>query len=93
MDDAAQTIIERDQPYSKHGGFKEQGDFADKLLELLTTAPGWKHLRGYQRHALTMDAMKTSRILHGNPDYQDHWHDKAGYALLVEGYILKGSPE
>jgi len=33
--------------------------------------------------SLYMDAMKTARILNGNPDNIDSWHDKAGYSELV----------
>jgi len=31
-----------------------------------------------------MIAHKIGRILNGDPDYQDSWHDIIGYARLVE---------
>jgi hypothetical protein len=36
-----------------------------------------------------MDAMKTARILNGNPDNIDSWHDKAGYSELVVKELRK----
>lgn len=36
-----------------------------------------------QREALEMIAHKIARILNGDPNYADSWHDVAGYATLV----------
>ena len=36
------------------------------------------------RESLEMLAHKVARILNGNPDYVDSWHDVSGYATLVE---------
>ena len=36
-----------------------------------------------QREALEMLALKIARILNGDPNYADSWHDVAGYATLV----------
>jgi hypothetical protein len=36
-----------------------------------------------QREALDMIQHKIGRILAGNPNHHDHWHDIAGYATLV----------
>jgi hypothetical protein len=37
-----------------------------------------------QREALDMILHKIARIVNGNPNETDHWHDIAGYATLVE---------
>lgn len=37
-----------------------------------------------QEDALTMIAVKISRIVNGDPDYADNWADIAGYATLVK---------
>lgn len=37
-----------------------------------------------QQEALDMIFHKISRIVCGDPDYADSWHDIAGYAKLVE---------
>ena len=36
-----------------------------------------------QKEALEMTAHKIGRILNGNPNYSDSWHDIAGYNKLV----------
>jgi hypothetical protein len=36
-----------------------------------------------QQEALDMIAHKIGRILNGDPDWADSWHDIAGYAQLV----------
>jgi hypothetical protein len=41
--------------------------------------------------ALDMIAVKISRILTGDPNYSDNWHDIQGFAKLVENRLLTGS--
>ena len=36
-----------------------------------------------------MIASKIARIVNGDPDYADNWHDIAGYARLVEKELEK----
>lgn len=43
-----------------------------------------KYLDPDQQEALEMILHKIARIINGNPDYVDNWHDIAGYAKLVE---------
>ena len=43
-----------------------------------------KYLDADQQEALEMILHKIARIINGNPDYVDNWHDIAGYAKLVE---------
>ena len=40
-------------------------------------------MKDYQREGLEMIAHKISRILNGDPNYDDSWVDIAGYAQLV----------
>lgn len=52
----------------------------------------WKHkLNDVQRQALTVIADKIARILSGDPNYADNWHDIQGYAKLVEDRLPKES--
>ena len=46
--------------------------------------PAWSKLTATQKQALTVMADKIARILSGDPDYADNWHDIQGYAKLVE---------
>lgn len=42
-----------------------------------------KTLHPDQQEALDMICHKIGRIVNGDPDYSDSWHDIAGYAKLV----------
>lgn len=42
------------------------------------------HLPCVQQEALDMICLKLSRIITGDPNHKDHWHDIAGYAALGE---------
>ena len=56
-----------------------KADNADGFIE------PWKdRLNNVQRQALTVIADKIARILSGDPNYADNWHDIQGYAKLVE---------
>jgi hypothetical protein len=54
---------------------------------------GWSQLSPVQRQALTVIADKIARILTGDPDYADNWHDIQGYARLVEERLPASSTQ
>lgn len=80
------TLNERSKTYGK---YEDQASFAQSLKELLRTAQGWANLTLPQRESMEMIATKQARILFGDPDHVDGWHDIAGYSTLIEK-ILKG---
>ena len=53
---------------------------------------GWNRLNDVQAQALEVIADKIARILNGDPNYADNWHDIQGYAKLVEDRLPKPSP-
>ncbi len=61
-----------------------QSTVAAQIKAVLHSAPNWSKLSPDQQEALDMNAVKTSRILCGDPDFPDHWHDICGYSKLVE---------
>lgn len=73
------TLKERQKT---HGNFQTHAAISQELKAVL-----WKHdfqaLAPDQCEALEMICHKMARILNGNPDTHDHWHDIAGYATLV----------
>lgn len=79
--DISETLKERG---SNYGDFKRQGAFAQILKDEMRVHPNWDNLSGSQREALEMIQHKISRIINGNPNYADNWHDIAGYATLIE---------
>lgn len=49
----------------------------------------WEYLDPVKRQALTVIADKIARILSGDPNYDDNWHDIQGYAKLAEDRLPK----
>ena len=89
----AETLTAR---HTTHGSFVDNGEI---MQDLKTTMRSFQRedgiipflrLEPHQKEALEMIAHKIGRILSGNPNEPDHWHDIAGYATLCEKLIVKG---
>ncbi len=65
-----------------HGSWIDQSAFALILKEHLRKGPNWTSLDASKKESLDMIAVKISRLLHGNPEAEDHWDDISGYAFL-----------
>jgi hypothetical protein len=76
-----ETLKERG---SRYGSFEDQGRIEQDIKDAMRRASGWDRLAPDQKSALEMIAVKISRILKGDPDYADSWHDIQGYAKLIE---------
>lgn len=87
--DVQSTLDERG---SRYGDFSDHAAVAQELQDVMRgkhryvdgERPGWRRLSYVQRQALTVIADKIARVLTGDPDYADNWHDIQGYARLVE---------
>ena len=77
----AATLAERG---SRYGEFKDHAVYADKIVDVMQSSPNWKTMAPDQRESFRIIANKIARILNGDPDYSDSWHDIAGYATLVD---------
>lgn len=85
-----ETLQERGQRYGKFKGHAEITQALKRLIMLHTPTsrvlPGGgtgPFLAADQQEALDMICHKIGRIINGDPDYADSWHDIAGYAQLV----------
>lgn len=79
---------------SRYGSFSEFSRIAQKLKWVMWNAhegEGWEKLNLPQRQALEVIADKIARILNGDPNYVDNWHDIQGYARLVEVELCRDS--
>ena len=81
-----QTLEERG---TRYGDFTDHACIAQELQNVMRTPPGWRVLSSTQKQALTVIADKIARILNGDPNYADNWHDIQGYARLVEERLPK----
>lgn len=79
------TLNQRQQT---HGYFPDVATTSQNIKNAMSNEPEWDKLSTYQSEALTVIAQKIARILNGNPNEPDHWHDIAGYATLVEKELI-----
>lgn len=84
------TLRERDGQY---GAFNSCAAAAQKLKAAMGAGYNWPYLDADMREALELIATKIARILNGDPDKSDSWHDIAGYARLVEERLLREQAE
>lgn len=80
MTDINETLAQRQET---HGNFESHARISQSIKCQIFNAEGYGQLTADQREALDMIAHKIARILNGNPNVHDHWHDIAGYATLV----------
>ncbi len=73
-----------DERQSTHGDFADHARVTQMLKTVIQNQPGWKSLNAMQRESLDMITHKIGRIMAGNPNHADHWHDIQGYAKLIE---------
>ena len=76
---------------SRYGEFRDNADVTDRLMAIILQADADSiHMMDYvQREALHIICQKISRICNGDPNYNDNWHDIAGYATLIDDYLNK----
>jgi hypothetical protein len=78
-----QTLSERGQRYGLFTGHAQVTQDLKKVVRLHLVARD-KKLADDQQEALDMIFHKVGRIVNGDPDYADSWHDIAGYAKLID---------
>lgn len=85
------TLAERG---SRYGDFTDHAELAQELQDVMRgfrklgpqgqIVNPWAKLDSVKRQALTVIADKIARILSGDPNHTDNWHDIQGYAKLAE---------
>lgn len=84
------TLEERGRRY---GDFSEHAQITQGIKRAMADSPNWEGLPDDMREALEMVAHKIGRILNGDPNYADSWHDIAGYSRLVESRLEGGGAD
>lgn len=82
--DIKDTLAQRQ---GTHGEFADNADIMQTLKDAVRARPGWAKLDPTKREALDMILHKVGRIVTGNPEEPDHWHDIAGYATLARDRV------
>lgn len=75
------TLAARDP---KYGEFTAQCVVISGIEDAMHHSRNWGFLPPDMKESLGMIASKIARILNGDPDYIDSWHDIVGYARLIE---------
>lgn len=81
MSNIDSTLNERG---GRYGDFEDHAFITQDLKAVMQETPNWDLLKADQKEALEMTAHKIGRILNGDPNYLDSWHDIIGYIRLVE---------
>lgn len=84
MSDISATLAERG---ARYGSFADQARVEQNIKRAMQDSPNWASLPDDSKSALEMIATKVSRILKGDPEYDDSWRDLAGYATLIVNRI------
>lgn len=87
--DINQTLAERGKVYNKYGSFLQHSEITQALKDEAYKAAEARGntLDPIHKNALDMIFHKIGRIINGDPNFIDNWHDIAGYAQLVADYL------
>ncbi len=83
--DIDSTLTERGVRY---GTFVGHARITQNIKAAMKDSPNWESLSPSQKECLEMIAHKVGRILNGDPQYHDSWHDIVGYTKLVADELL-----
>jgi hypothetical protein len=75
------TLAER---HARYGTYLHTAEIIQDIKDAMRAAPQWNELEADQKESLELIANKIGRILRGDANYVDSWHDIAGYATLIE---------
>lgn len=81
------TLTERGERYGSFEGYAITSGVLNRCVS--NHSEGNEDLEFIHLEAIRMIMSKIARILNGNPNYADNWHDIAGYATLVEKHLNK----
>ncbi|MBK4744958.1 DUF6378 domain-containing protein [Acinetobacter baumannii] len=79
------TLQQRGERY---GEFSEVSATTQALMAVIDSAYNSEQLDDSMKTSLFMICNKMARIVNGDPNYIDNWHDIAGYATLVEQDLI-----
>ena len=75
------------QRQSQYGSFEDVAMFTEQMVDVMRKGY-YEKLAYNQKMALYMICSKMARIVNGNPNHKDSWHDIAGYATLIDNELV-----
>lgn len=79
-----QTLNQRQEQY---GSFEDVAMITEQMVDVMRKGY-YENLAYNQKMALYMICSKMARIVNGNPNHKDSWHDIAGYATLIDSELV-----
>lgn len=83
MSEVNSTLVERGNRYGSFVGHASVTQRLKRTIQAEIDQRGTV-LEDDQQEAIDMICHKLGRIINGDPNYADSWHDIAGYASLVD---------
>jgi hypothetical protein len=80
VSDILDTLLKRGGEYGK---FEDQARLTQSMKYHVKSHPKYRDLADDQKEAIDMILHKIARIVNGNPNNHDSWHDITGYSKLV----------
>lgn len=74
------TLLMRGRQY---GGFEGNARIAQNIKIAMRDSPNWEEMDSDMKEAMELIASKLGRLLNGNVNHFDGWHDIEGYAHLI----------
>lgn len=69
--------------HNQYGSYKDATRIVQDLKHIARHTPKWESLEPDMQESIELIFTKMGRILNGNPNHKDSWHDIAGYANLI----------
>lgn len=82
--DISNTLVVRGRHY---GGFEGNARIAQNIKSAMRDSPNWEEMDCDMKEAMELIASKIGRLLNGNVNHFDGWHDIEGYARLVSSRL------
>lgn len=82
MDHNIDSTLE--QRGTRYGEFAGHAYISQRIKAAMRDSLNWQALTSDKKEALEMVAHKIARVLNGDPNYHDNWHDMIGYIRLIE---------
>ena len=79
-----ETLSQRQEQY---GSFEDVAMLTEQMVDVMRKGY-YEKLAYNQKMALYMICSKMARIVNGNPNHKDSWHDIAGYATLIDNELV-----
>jgi hypothetical protein len=90
METIEETLAERGNRY---GTLIGHGTLTQQLKDTMRMHDRWPRLTYDKKEALDMIQHKIGRIINGDSNFHDSWHDISGYAKLVADTLLPIQPK